>query len=67
MNNKINWICGEIMKFKKELSIVLSDKYHLIGAIYEQELTDLNNKGFDAWNDAREAMYQFGYSQFKPI
>ena len=55
------------MKFKKELSIVLSDKYHLIGAIYEQELTDLNNKGFDAWNDAREAMYQFGYSQFKPI
>ena len=57
------------MKQQRQLSIELKSmfprKYILIGAIYERSLLELNLKGFDSFHEAREAMKEYGYSEFK--
>ena len=41
--------------------------YHFIGAIYEQELTDINTKGINTYQEAIDIRNSYNYSEFKIV
>lgn len=40
-------------------------KWHLIGTIYEKELSDISVKGFDTYTQALDTLIKWGYTEFK--
>lgn len=52
----------------KELAIVKLDDglYHFIGAIYSEELNELNKKGFSRYALAVTTREEYGYKEFNP-